>query len=112
MPEEQARRQAQHEQIMKPLLPKWQSIADKQCQGSNSGYREIAPDLAGYPAVFTSVSDSRSTGTCAVYGGVRKDELITVSSLNSIGSPLGSDPSPVVQRAAEAAIATTQGLRD
>jgi hypothetical protein len=43
------------------------------------------------------------------FGGIRNDELITVGSLNSIGSPFGSDPHPVVQKAAEAAIVTMQG---
>jgi hypothetical protein len=80
-----------------------------QNQDSGSGYFQVAPDVAGYPAAFTSVSDGRSKGTCTMYVGVRNDDVMTVSSSFSASSPYRGDPCPVVQKAAEAAVATLKG---
>jgi hypothetical protein len=67
------------------------------------------PNVAGYPAVFGSIADGRPKGICTMVVGVRNDEVMTVTSLFSTSSPYRGDPCPVVQKAAEAAIATLKG---
>jgi hypothetical protein len=80
-----------------------------QYQNSQSGYFQIAPDILGYPAVFTGPSDSRGKGICTMYVGVRNDEVMTVDSTFRTTSPSYADPCSATQKAAEAAMTTVKG---
>jgi hypothetical protein len=71
-----------------------------------SGYFEVAPDVLGYPAVYTSISDGRPDGTCTIGVGVRNDIALAVSSFLSSSSTYFKSPCQLVSKAAEAAVAT------
>ncbi|MFD8494955.1 DUF3558 domain-containing protein [Amycolatopsis sp. NPDC059657] len=75
-------------------------------RSDDPGYFEPVPSVAGYPAVFASISDGRAGGTCTLSVGVSKDVAMVVSSTFFASSPNRSDPCPLVQKAAEMAIAT------
>jgi hypothetical protein len=78
-------------------------------QDSESGYFKVAPDVSGYPAIFSGTSDDRTTGGCQLIIGVRNDEEMTVYSTLRPSSPNYSDPCSLTQKAAQAAIATLKG---
>jgi hypothetical protein len=78
-------------------------------QNSQSGYFKVAPDIAGYPAVFSGTTDDRSKGGCQLGIGVSDSEVLTVDSSFTTSSPHYADPCSVTQKAAEAAIATLKG---
>ena len=78
-------------------------------QDSQSGYFKVAPDVSGYPAVFSGTSDDRTMGGCQMIIGVRNDEEMTVYSTLRPSSPHYADPCSLTQKAAEAAIATLKG---
>jgi hypothetical protein len=78
-------------------------------QDSQSGYFKVAPDVSGYPAVFSSPNDDRSKGNCQLIVGVRNDEEMVVNSSFVASSPYYSDPCSLTQKAAELAIATLKG---
>jgi hypothetical protein len=80
-----------------------------QYQDSQSGYFKVAPNIAGYPAVFTGPSDSRSQGGCTMHVGVSDDEVMVISALLRPSSPAYSDSCSITQKAAEAAMATLTG---
>jgi hypothetical protein len=84
-------------------------LSDAYQSQDSAGYFVPVPNVAGYPAIFGSVSDGRSMGVCTMVVGVRNDEVMTVSSSFGTSSPYNADPCPVVQKAAEAAIATLKG---
>ncbi|MFD8494964.1 DUF3558 domain-containing protein [Amycolatopsis sp. NPDC059657] len=70
------------------------------------GYFEPVPSIAGYPAVYGSIADSRADGTCTLIVGVSNDVVMVTSSELGGTSPDEKNPCPLVQKAAEAAIAT------
>ncbi|MBB4686400.1 DUF3558 domain-containing protein [Amycolatopsis jiangsuensis] len=74
--------------------------------GSSAGYFEAAPDVFGYPAAFSDVSDDRKNGACQIFVGVTSDEAFSVSSLLRPSSSSYSDPCSLVTKVAEAAVAT------
>ena len=78
-------------------------------QDNQSGYFNVAHDVAGFPAAFFGPADNRNNGGCQVAVGVTNDEVITVSATFRNSSPRYSDPCPVVVKAAEAAMATLKG---
>jgi hypothetical protein len=78
-------------------------------QDSQSGYFKVAPNIAGYPAVFSGTTDDRSKGGCQIITGVKNDEVMTVFSSLGVSSPYYSDPCSLAQKAAGAAIATLKG---
>jgi hypothetical protein len=78
-------------------------------QDSKSGYFAVAPDVAGYPAVYAASHDDRNDGGCLVAVGVSNDEVITVSASFRKPAPYYSDPCALVVKAAEAAMATLKG---
>lgn len=78
-------------------------------QDSQSGYFKVAPDVAGYPAVFSGTTDDRSKGGCQLGIGVSNSEVLTVDSSFTTSSPHYGDPCSVTQQAAEVAIATLKG---
>ncbi|WP_176968886.1 DUF3558 domain-containing protein [Amycolatopsis xylanica] len=80
-------------------------------QPDDPGYFVPVPSVAGYPGVFASISDGRPDGVCTLAVGVRNDVVMTVTSLMNSSSPYRKDPCPLVQRAAEAAIATIKGAK-
>jgi hypothetical protein len=80
-----------------------------QSRDSEHGYFVPVPNLSGYPAVFSSLSDGRSKGICTMGVGVRNDEVMTVDSSFVASSPYYSDPCSLTQKAAEAAVATLKG---
>jgi hypothetical protein len=80
-----------------------------QSQDSERGYFVPVPELSGYPALFASLSDCRSEGTCTMGVGVRNDEVMIVDSSFVSSSPYYSDPCSLTQKAAEAAITTLKG---
>ncbi|MFD8493624.1 DUF3558 domain-containing protein [Amycolatopsis sp. NPDC059657] len=75
------------------------------------GYFEVAPAIAGYPAVFSDISDGRADGSCTLIVGVRNDEVLTVMSTLPRSSPHLKNACQLVQKAAEAAIATIKGAK-
>ncbi|MFF0149154.1 uncharacterized protein DUF3558 [Amycolatopsis sulphurea] len=70
------------------------------------GYFEAAPDVSGYPAVYSAVLDDRKSGGCQIGVGVKNDEIFTFSAILDKASPSYGDPCSLVTRAAEAAVAT------
>ncbi|WP_370947380.1 DUF3558 domain-containing protein [Amycolatopsis sp. cg5] len=80
-------------------------------QPDDPGYFVPVPSVAGYPGVFASISDGRADGVCTLAVGVRNDAVVTVTSLMNASSPYRKDPCPLVQKAAEAAIATIKGAK-
>jgi hypothetical protein len=80
-----------------------------QYQDSQSGYFKVAPDVSGYPAVFSATTDDRLKGGCQMGVGIRNDEVMTVLSSFVASSPYYGDPCSLTQKAAEAAIATLKG---
>ncbi|MCU1681535.1 MAG: hypothetical protein JWQ81_2274 [Amycolatopsis sp.] len=78
-------------------------------QDSESGYFKVAPDVDGYPAVFSGPTDDRSKGGCQIGVGVSNTEVLTVDSSFVASSPYYSDPCSLSQKAAEAAITTLKG---
>ncbi|MDT8911443.1 DUF3558 domain-containing protein [Amycolatopsis sp. PS_44_ISF1] len=79
-------------------------------QDSKYGYFAVAPDVEGYPAVYSAAHDDRGEGGCLVAVGVSDDEVFTTSvSFRKNLSPHYSDPCPVASRTAEAAMVTIKG---
>nr|WP_245573260.1 DUF3558 domain-containing protein [Amycolatopsis benzoatilytica] len=73
---------------------------------SAAGYFQVAPDVNGYPAVYTSPSDDRKNGGCQAVVGIKDDETLTSSVLLDKTSPDYRDPCSLAAKAAAAAVAT------
>jgi hypothetical protein len=78
-------------------------------QDSKSGYFAVAPDVAGYPAVYGAPYDDRSDGGCQVAVGLSNDEVVTVGVAFRKPSPYFNDPCSLAVKAAGAAMATLKG---
>ena len=78
-------------------------------QDSKSGYFKVAPDIGGYPAVFSAPHDDRNDGGCQVGVGVKNDEVFTVGVTFRKSSPNYGDPCAVTVKAAEAVVTTLKG---
>ncbi|MDT7729652.1 MAG: hypothetical protein QOI21_6228 [Actinomycetota bacterium] len=78
-------------------------------QDSQSGYFQVAPEVAGYPAVFSGPHDDRNDGRCQIGVGVRDNEVITISATFRNPSPYYADPCSLAVKAAEAAVTTLKG---
>jgi hypothetical protein len=85
------------------------STVYEQHQTGDPGYFIPIPSVGGYPALFASVADLRSKGTCTVYVGVRNDEVMTVNMDWVVQAPGQGDPCQLAQKAAELAVATLKG---
>lgn len=72
----------------------------------DDGYFEPVASVSGYPAVFASLVDGRSTGSCVLSVGVSNDVAMVVDAILGGTSPDQKNPCPLAQKAAEAAIAT------
>jgi hypothetical protein len=89
------------------FLPGQGGLSTSYKNGANSGgYFEPAPEVSGYPAVFSAVLDDRKNGGCQIGVGVKNDEIFTFSAILGKTSPSYSDPCSLVTKAAEAAVTT------
>jgi hypothetical protein len=72
--------------------------------GKKSEHAYFEPTtIEGYPAVYASQIDDRSTGTCALWVGVTDQRMVHLETQLSAG-PNRSNPCPVVERTAKAMI--------
>ncbi|WP_116043092.1 DUF3558 domain-containing protein [Amycolatopsis palatopharyngis] len=65
-------------------------------------------EVSGYPAVYASDADQRTSGFCTMYVGLNDNVAMSAGSQFLTGSDL-SDPCPVVAEAAESMIETLKG---
>ena len=98
---------ADHNRVTVGFLPGNGGLATVyKTRDSASGYFEVAPDVAGYPAVFSATSDLRKDGGCQVVVGVRDDEAFTANVGLLQSSPNYSDPCSLAAKTAEAVVTT------
>jgi hypothetical protein len=85
------------------------STVYRQHHPGDPGYFIPIPSVGGYPALFASVADLRSKGTCTVAVGVRDDVAMSVNMDWVVQKPGQGDPCQLAQKAAELAVATLKG---
>lgn len=82
-------------------------IGDIYAQKAKSAYFQPVT-LSGYPGVFASTEDGRSSGVCQLWAGVT--DHLAVSIITSInGGSNKSDPCPIAQKVGNALIAHLKG---
>ena len=70
------------------------------------GFLEPAPDVAGYPAVYTDLRDRRASGDCGLDVGVADDLVFSVSAQGYQGQ---QDSCQVAGKVAAAVVSTLKG---
>jgi hypothetical protein len=85
------------------------STVYRQHNANSPGYFIPIPSIEGYPALFASVADLRSKGSCTVLLGVRDDEVMTVNMDWVVQAPGQGDPCQLAQKAAGLAVVTIKG---
>ena len=75
----------------------------------NVGYFEPSPAVAGYPAAFVDVTDTRKKGGCQIMVGITDAEVFAVSSILQPDSPSYGTPCQLVTKAAESVLTTIKG---
>jgi hypothetical protein len=100
---------ADHNRVTIGFVPGSGLSAVYKSQDSQSGYFKVAPDVGGYPAVFSGSHDDRNEGGCQMGVGVRNDEVFTVNVSLRPSSPSYSDPCTITAKAAEAVVSTLKG---
>jgi hypothetical protein len=90
-----------------PMLPNKNGLSDIYAGKANDAYFEPTT-IDGYPAVYASSADLRSSGNCSLWVGVT--DQLAVSVIAQIASGVNkSNPCPVTGRVATAMIQHLQG---
>lgn len=85
------------------------STVYRQHTAQSPGYFVPIPSVEGYPALFASVADQRSKGSCTVLLGVRDDEVMVVNMDWVVQASGQGDPCQLAQKAAGLAVTTIKG---
>jgi Protein of unknown function (DUF3558) len=85
------------------------STVYRQHRADSPGYFIPIPDIGGYPALFASVADLRSKGSCTLAVGVRDDEVMNLNMDYVLPAPGQGDPCQLAQKAAGLAVVTLKG---
>lgn len=87
-----------------PLEPNKNGLSDLYDQKDSKAYFETT-QIAGYPAVYTDILDSRNRGRCSLYVGVTDQLAVFVYTQLDDGSDV-SNPCPVADKVGSAMVQT------
>ncbi|MEC3974674.1 DUF3558 domain-containing protein [Amycolatopsis sp. H20-H5] len=93
--------------VIAPLPVNTGGLSDIYAGKKQAAYFEPVT-VSGYPAVFSEIQDSRTSGFCALWVGVTDQLAVQVSTLLPVGQNT-SNPCPIAQKVADAMIQHLKG---